>query len=99
MSDEQSDSEQVGDSTLEGGGFDGDFSSVMRQINESDLGQDIPIHPQGGKLKQISEEEARASATPDRQLFKYRGKLRAQYGQFDLGKEEERTELQNMINK
>jgi hypothetical protein len=83
---------------LEGGGFDGDFASVMRQVNESDLGQDVPIHPQGGKLVQISEEEAKQSATPDRQLFKYKGKLRAEYGQFDLGDADQRSELQNMIN-
>lgn len=90
------------DTTLAGGGFEGDFAKVMQQANATVPQRDIPpLHP---KKTIITDEEMKAAwndkqGTQSNQLFAPSGKkFRCECGIFNLGDEGERTEYQNMIN-
>ena len=80
-------------------GHDPDFANLMSQMEQ--LGGDKempPVHP--GKQVEISDEEVKDNIDrkTGRNMFDMRGKFRASYGQFDLSDDEQREELENMVN-
>lgn len=87
------------DSSLSGGGFEGDFAEVLKKANAPRPTREVPpLHP---KTVNISDEEMKeiSDAKNSRQLFSNpKKKMRCEVGLFDLGDEEQRDAYQCMID-
>lgn len=86
---------------MTGAGHDPDFINLMDQIGarQTNAEQSMPpVHP--GRHVEISDEEVKTNLDrkTGRNMFDIRGKFHSRYGHFDMTNEEQREQLENMVN-
>lgn len=87
------------DTSLDGGGFDGDFADLMNKANVQKPTREVPpLHPNTINISDEEMEKA-ANAKGTSSLFSTpKKKMRCEVGVYDLSDPEQQTKYQNLIN-